>query len=62
MFGSLEGYRTYISAALIGVATILKVLDIIDENTFQAFMALLAALGLAALRAGVQSASKPCDK
>lgn len=48
----LSGYKTYIAAVAIGVATALKVLGIIDESTFESIVGALTALGLVAARIG----------
>ena len=48
-----DGYKTYLCALGIGLATAAKVLGWIDEATYQTIVALLGAGGLAALRAGV---------
>ena len=51
---NLDGKKTYIFAALIALATFAKTIGWIDDNTYQALMALFGAGGLAALRAGVK--------
>lgn len=49
---ALAGYKTYITAILIGIATALKVAGIIDESIFESALGVLAALGLTAARIG----------
>lgn len=48
---ALQGYRTYIIAGLIGVATVLHQLGYIDSQTYQTVLGVLGAGGLATLRA-----------
>ena len=48
-----EGYKTYIVAAGIGLATFARVLGWIDNSTYEILLGLLGAGGLATLRAGV---------
>ena len=48
-----NGYRTYLCAIGIGIATAAKALGYLDEATYQALVGMLGAGGLAALRAGV---------
>lgn len=50
----LTGYRSYIAAAIIGIATGLKYAGVIDEATYQMIVGLAGAGGLAALRAAVR--------
>lgn len=47
----LQGYRTYIIAALIGLATALHQLGYVDSTTYQTLLGVLGAGGLATLRA-----------
>ena len=49
----MGGYKTYLFAFLIALATFAKVMGWIDEKTYEMILALLGAGGLAALRAGV---------
>ncbi len=49
----LSGYKTYLFAGAIALATFAKAVGWIDDNTYQALLALFGAGGLAALRAGV---------
>jgi hypothetical protein len=52
----LEGKKTYITAAVLGLATFAQSLGWIDQSQYNTILGLAGALGLAALRAGV---SKP---
>ncbi len=49
----LSGKKTYIVAAILALATFARAAGIIDDQFFTALQGLLAASGLAALRAGV---------
>lgn len=49
----MAGYKTYICAAILGVAIFAKAVGWIDEATYQVIFGLAGAGGLAALRAGV---------
>lgn len=49
----MNGYKTYIVAGLIGLATVAHTLGWIDDTVYQVILGLLGAGGLAALRAGV---------
>jgi hypothetical protein len=49
----MAGYKTYLFAVAIALATFAKVMGWIDEKTYDTILALLGAGGLAALRAGV---------
>ena len=49
----LSGKKTYIAAVILVVLSGLKAQGYIDEATFQVATATMGALGLAALRAGV---------
>jgi len=49
----MTGYKTYLVAACVGVATMAKVLGWIDSAAYETILGLLGASGLAALRAGV---------
>ena len=49
----LRGKKTYIVSVLIAVATVALQLGYIDKGSFEAVIALLSALGLSTLRAGV---------
>lgn len=48
----LSGYKTYIAAALIGIATGLQIAGIISDEVFQSILGALAALGLVVSRVG----------
>lgn len=43
MMTALQGYKTYLIAALMGALTVLKALGYIDDPTYQTLMALLGA-------------------
>lgn len=49
----LQGYKTYICAALIGLSAAVHFLGYIDDATYQTLVGILAGGGLAALRSGV---------
>jgi hypothetical protein len=49
----LSGKKTYIVAVALGLATFARALGLIDDQSFTAIQGLLAATGLATLRAGV---------
>jgi hypothetical protein len=49
----LEGKKTYISAAVLGLAALVRALGWVSEEQYQLIMGLAGSLGLAALRAGV---------
>jgi len=51
---TLPGHKTYIVALLVVLAGIAKVQDVIDEQTFQIVVAILAGSGIASLRAAVK--------
>ncbi|MGQ9919848.1 MAG: hypothetical protein ACUVRZ_00805 [Desulfobacca sp.] len=57
MLTFLHGKRTYVVAAVMIVAAVLKALNMIDAPTYEAVMGLLVALGFGALRAGVEKAA-----
>jgi len=48
----IKGYKTYIAAVLIGVATALQYTGVISSETFEFIIGLLASLGLVAARIG----------
>ena len=50
----LDGYKTYIAAAVIGLLTALNYLGILDDENYKTLVGLVGSLGLAALRAGVK--------
>ena len=49
----LEGKKTYISAALLALATFARGLGWIDQSQYDMILGVTGALGLAALRSGV---------
>ena len=49
----MNGYRTYICAAALAVATFAKAMGWIDESQYTVIAGLIASGGLAALRAAV---------
>jgi len=55
----LKGKKTYIVAILMAALSAVRALGLIDEGTYQAILALLSGLGLATLRAGVESTKEP---
>lgn len=55
----LSGYRTYIIAALIGIATVAHQIGYIDAVTYQTILGILGAGGLATLRSSI---SKDANK
>jgi len=54
-----SGYKTYIVAVLMGALTTANLAGWIDPATYEAIMALLAAVGLGTLRAGVAKSGPP---
>ena len=54
----LDGYRTYITASLLILASVAKTLGYLDESTFQTIQGLLLGAGLWYLRAGIETAVK----
>jgi hypothetical protein len=49
----LSGKKTYISAALLALATFARSVGWIDQSQYDLILGLAGAMGLAALRAGV---------
>ena len=49
----LEGKKTYISAAILGLATLVRALGWVSQEQYEIILGLASAPGLAALRAGV---------
>jgi hypothetical protein len=49
----LAGKKTYISAALLALATFARSLGWIDQSQYDLALGLAGAMGLAALRAGI---------
>lgn len=52
----LTGKRTYLIAGLMVATVVARLAGLIDEQTYETFYSLLAALALGALRAGVGKA------
>ena len=50
----LDGYKTYITAVLIGVASAVHYLGYIDTQAYVAILGILGAGGLATLRHGIK--------
>ena len=55
MLNNLKGYRTYIVAALMGIATAAEYMRYITPDDYMAIMTMLGAGGIAAFRAGMKS-------
>jgi hypothetical protein len=53
MTEKLQGSKTYISAGLLALLAFARALEWIDQSQYEVALALLASMGLAALRAGV---------
>ena len=53
MFDSLKGYKTYIVAVCMGLVVAAQYAGLVPQEAVDQVYALLGALGLAALRAGV---------
>lgn len=51
LWSKLEGKKTYLVAVCIGVLAAVKYLGLVDDETYQTLMVVLAGGGLAALRA-----------
>ena len=49
----MAGYKTYLVALLLALATFAKAMGWIDNKTYEIIIGILGALGLSALRAGV---------
>ncbi len=49
----LEGKKTYISALLLALATLIRTLGWVDQEQYDLILGLMGSVGLAALRAGV---------
>jgi hypothetical protein len=49
----LEGKKTYISAAVLALATLVRALGWVSQEQYELILGLAGSLGLAALRAGV---------
>ena len=50
---TLEGKKTYITAAVMGLASFALALGLLDRDQYELIVGLLGSAGLAALRAGV---------
>lgn len=50
----MKGYKTYLIALAMGIATAMKFLGYLDQETYLTIMGLLGGGGFAALRAGVK--------
>lgn len=50
----LKGYKTYIAAVAIGIATALQYSGLISDEVFQSIIGALTALGLVAARIGIK--------
>lgn len=50
---TMQGYKTYIVAVLMGALSTAHMLGYVDDGTYQAILGLLSAIGLGTLRAGV---------
>ena len=53
----LDGKKTYLTAAVLGLASFSLAMGWIDKEQYQVIVGLLGSLGLAALRSGVDKAS-----
>jgi hypothetical protein len=53
----LDGKKTYITAAIVGLASFAMALGWLDKEQYQVIVGLLASLGLATLRSGVAKAT-----
>ncbi len=49
----LTGKKTYITAAIMALATFARTMGWVDANQYEVIVGLAASLGLAALRAGM---------
>jgi len=49
----LEGKKTYISAAVLALAALVRALGWVSQEQYELILGLAGSLGLAALRAGV---------
>ena len=56
--GKIDGYKTYICAALIVGAGVLKYFGYIDEGTMQAMLTVLGGATVASMRSGIKKAEK----
>ncbi|MHB9072432.1 MAG: hypothetical protein ACYC6G_02785 [Desulfobaccales bacterium] len=53
----LDGKKTYITAAVLGLASFALAMGWIDKEQYQVIVGLLGSLGLAALRSGVDKST-----
>lgn len=51
----INGYKTYLCAVLLGLATVARALGYIDDATYATLAGLLGAGGLASLRHGLSN-------
>jgi len=59
----LEGKKTIIVAIVLGVATVLKTLNYMDDATYQTIYGLLTSAGLVTMRSAIsQETTKVTDK
>ena len=54
----LNGKKTYIVAAIMGLGAFARAMGWLDQNQFELLLSLGGSLGLAALRSGVSKASE----
>ncbi len=54
----LNGKKTYIVAAIMGLGAFSRAMGWLDQNQFELLLSLGGSLGLAALRSGVSKASE----
>jgi hypothetical protein len=54
MFTFLDGYKTYIGGAVVFIAGGLRALEIIDEASYQALLAVGLSIGISGLRAALR--------
>jgi hypothetical protein len=50
----LDGKKTYISALVLALATLIRALGWVDQQQYELILGLTGSAGLAALRAGVE--------
>jgi hypothetical protein len=54
----LSGKKTYIMAALMGLAAFARGMGWLDQNQFELLLSVAGSMGLAALRAGVSKSNE----
>ena len=54
----LDGKKTYISALILGLATLVRALNWVTQEQYELILGLTGSAGLAALRAGVGKPQK----